>query len=47
MDQDGPSLKRRHLVEPDPAFDWSDDHDGVLLVELSWFLTHLPAGWTS
>jgi hypothetical protein len=30
------SSERRYLVEPDPAWDWFEDRDGVLTVELSW-----------
>lgn len=28
--------ERRFVLEPDPAWDWYDDQDGVLTVELSW-----------
>ncbi len=27
---------RRYEIEPDPAWDWDDEVDGVLTVELSW-----------
>ena len=27
---------RRHKIDPDPAWDWYDEVDGVLTVELSW-----------
>ncbi|WP_203823250.1 hypothetical protein [Actinoplanes palleronii] len=26
----------RHIVEPDPAWDWTEEVDDVLVVELSW-----------
>lgn len=35
MPTDQPSLMR-FVVEPDPAWDWSEEPDGVLTVELSW-----------
>jgi len=27
---------RRYAIEPDPAWDWHEERDGVLTVELSW-----------
>ncbi|GAA4965336.1 hypothetical protein [Actinoplanes utahensis] len=27
---------QRYVLEPDPAWDWSEEQDGVFVVELSW-----------
>ena len=37
MSTDQPNgAPRRYEIDPDPAWDWYDEEDGVLAVELSW-----------
>jgi hypothetical protein len=35
-DEDHSGRQQRYAVEPDPAWDWSEEQNGELVVELSW-----------
>jgi hypothetical protein len=36
MSTEGSDKPRRYEIAPDPAWDWYEEEDGVLVVELSW-----------